>query len=388
MPAPPSFRVRTAGGEAAGQTRASRGISRQGGNVRAVQSARIRSDRVSRIGQSAVAVALASAALLVIVGCGTAPPADWQWWRSADTAGVRAELAGWRGPLDGNQAFLYPVTLNLSLKLLAADSTSTTGLTIHKFAHLIAVRPEPAESVRADEYRFGVAVDTIAMVDTFCQVDYWDSLLAAGYRFTYDSLWEVTFRPDTQPDNTVLWRVDSSGLVGYATPQETIKTFDWSARRVVFLSKDSGAATYHLRRMSGFAAVSPGPQDAPSVTTVVMSRPGRVDTFFYLPRTDGRGLYNLRSVDSVCEVQAGDPIDVEVVASTPVDTTLDRNRFFLQAGASRTDITVGALRGSGSFTLADPGYQNVFIEVVPLSSLGYKDAAHVSTTWAVPVLVR
>ncbi len=330
---------------------------------------------------------LAAAALLAVVGCGTEPPADWQWWRSADTAGVRTELASWRGPLDGNRALSDPVTLDLSLGLSAADSTSTTGRPLYKFAHLIAVRPEPSESVHADEYHFGVTVDTVAMIDTFCQVDYWDSLVA-GYRFSYDSLWAVTFHPDTQPDSTITWRVTSSDLVGFATPQETVKTFDWAARRIVFLPKDSGVATYHLRRLTGFAAFSPSSQDAPSITTIVLSRPGRVDTFFYLPRTDGRGLYNLRSIDSLYEVQSGEPVDVTVNAGTPADTTVDRNRFFLSAGGARTDITRGALRAAGSFSFADTGYQNIYIEVVPLSSLAYKDAAHLSTTWAIPVRVR
>lgn len=356
--------------------------------MRAEQCARVRYRWLSRIKQSGRLGLLASAALLAIVGCGTEPPADWQWWRSADTAGVRAELAGWRGSLDGNRALSGTVTLNLSLGLSAADSTSTTGLTLLKFAHLISVRPEPAESVHADELHFGVAVDTVVMTDTFCQVDYWDSLLAAGYRFTYDSLWTVTFHPDTQPDSTVIWRVTSSGRVGFASAQETVKTFDWVARRVVFLPKDSGAATYHLRRVTGFAAFVPSSQDAPSITTIVLSRPGRVDTFFYSPRTDGRGLYNLRPIDSLYEVQSGEQVDVTVNAGTPTDTTVDRNRFFLSAGGTRTDITHGALRGAGSFSLTDIGYQSVYVEVVPLSSLVYKDAAHVSTTWAIPVRVR
>ena len=331
---------------------------------------------------------LAAAALLAIVGCGTEPPADWQWWRSADTTGVRTELAGWRGPLDGNRALSGPVTLNLSLRLSAADSTSTSGMPLYKFAHLISVRPEPTESVHADEFHFGVAVDTIAMTDTFCQVDYWDSIPTARYRFSYDSLWAVTFRPDTQPDTTVIWRVASYQLVGDSIPRETTKTFDWAARRVVFMPKDSGAPTYHLRRFTGFAAFVPNSQDAPSITTIVLSRPGRVDTFFHSPRTDGRGLYNLWSTDSLCEVQSGERVDLTVSTGTPIDTTVDRNRFFLSSGSTRTDITTGALRGAGSFSLADTGYQSIYVEVVPLSSLAYKDAAHVSTTWAIPVRVR
>jgi len=324
----------------------------------------------------------------MFVGCGTEPPADWQWWRTADTAAVRTELAGWRGFLNGTRALSNPVGLNLSVGLSAADSSSTTGATKYKFAHLIAVQPAPAESIQADELHFGVAVDTITMTDTFCQVDYWDTLKAAGCRFQYDSLWVVTFHPDTQPDSTVIWRVTSSDLVGFTSPQETVKTFDWAARRVVFLPKDSGAASYHVRRTTGFAAFVPSSVDAPTIASVVFSRPGHVDTFFYSPRLDGRGLYNLRSIDSLYEVRPDEQVDVSVNAGTPADTTVDKNRFFLSAGGAKSDITSGAKQGTGSFSLADTGFQNVYLEVVTASSLLYKEATHVSTVWAIPVRVR
>ena len=336
----------------------------------------------------AVCLAFGCALLLAVVGCGTEPPPNWQWWRSADTTGVRTELANWRGFLDANKALFNPVDVNLSVGLSAADSASTTGATLYKFAHLISVQPAPAESGHADELHFGVAVDTIAMTDTFCQVNYWDSLKTAGCRFGYDSLWVVTFHPDTQPDSSVVWRVTSSDRVGFASAQETTKVFDWAARRVVFLPKDSGAATYHVRRLTGFATFVPSPQDAPSIANVVLSRPGRVDTLFYLPRPDGRGLYNLRSIDSLYDVQPGERVDVTVNTSTPADTTVDRNRFFLSAGGTKIDITSGSKQGTGSFSLADTGYQSVYLEVVPLSSLLYKGATHMSTIWAIPVRVK
>jgi len=156
----------------------------------------------------------------------------------------------------------------------------------------------------------------------------------------------------------------------------------------VFLPKDSGAATYHLRRLTGFASFVPGAQDAPSIASVVLSKPGRVDTLFYSPRLDGRGLYNLRSVDSLYQVQAGERVDITVSTSTPTDTTVDRNRFFLLVGGSLLDITSGAKSGAGSFQLADTGLRTVYVEVVPQSSLFYRDAAHKSTVWAIPVQVR
>jgi hypothetical protein len=326
--------------------------------------------------------------LLAVVGCGTEPPPNWQWWRSADTTGVRTELANWRGFLNANRALSNPVGVDLSVRLSAADSTSTTGATLYKFAHLISVQPASAESLQADELHFGVAVDTVAMTDTFCQVDYWDSLKTDSCRFAYDSLWVVTFHPDTQPDSSVIWRVTSSDLVGFPSAQETVKTFDWAARHVVFMPKDSGAASYHVRRVTGFAAFVPSSQDAPSIANVVLSRPGHVDTLFYSPRLDGRGLYNLRSIDSLYQIQPGESVGVTVNAGTPVDTTVDRNRFFLSAGGTKVDITSGSKQGTGSFSLADTGYQSVYLEVVPQSSLLYKDATHMSTIWAIPVRVK
>lgn len=330
----------------------------------------------------------AAALLLFLVGCGTEPPPHWQWWRAADTAGVLEELAGWRGSLNAGRVCSGSVELNLLTGLSAADSASTTGATLYKFAHLVSVRPAPTESAHANELHFGVTVDTVAMTDTFCQVNYWDSLKAARYLFVYDSLWKVTFSPDTQPDSTVVWRVASSELIGYDSLQQAAKVFDWAARRVVFLPKDSGAAKYRVKRLTGFAAFVPGSQDAPSITSVVLSRPGRVDTFFYSPRPDGRGLYNLRAVDSLYQVQRGEPVDIYVNTSTPSDTAVDRNRFFLRAGASRTDITSGARQGSGRFSLTDTGLASIYVEVLPRSSLLYMDAVHKSAVWAIPVWVK
>jgi hypothetical protein len=333
-------------------------------------------------------VAFVTAGLtLVVVGCGTEPPPGWQWWTGADTAAVKSELTAWRARFDANRALVDSVALNLSFGLTSTDSASTTGATLYKFAHLVSFQPAPAESGHADSLHFGVAVDTIAMTDTFCQVDYWDTLASTHVRFTYDSLWAVTFRPDTQPDSSIIWRVVSSDKSGFAA-RETTKSFDWRARRVVFMPKDSGRAAYAVARVSGFASFVPSALDAPGISSVVFTRPGHVDTFFYSVRLDGRGLYNLKPLDSLYTVQAGERVDVVVNTSTPADTTVDLNRFFLSGSGAKLDITVAARQGAGSFSFADTGLASVYVEVVPRSSLAYKDAAHKSTIWAIPVRVR
>ena len=349
--------------------------------------------------------ALAALVLVLLVGCGTEAPADWQWWTSADSEAVRTELAGWRGSLNAHRALSDTLRLDMRIRLTAADSTSVTGSTLYKFAHLLKVWVPDSDSGHVNEYHFGVTVDTMVlhdstMADTFCQVDYYDrrwvlenggaDTMPAKVAFSYDSLWVVTFRPETvvvPPDTTIIWRVSSTELRGFDAPQETTKTWDWSARRVVFLRKDSAATAYHLNKMSGFAVFAPSSADAPGISQLVLSKPGQADTFFYQPRPDGRGLYNLRTLDSLYTVQQGEERELLVTTSTPPDTTTDKNRFFLGTGGARTEITAGAKRGVATITFADTGYQHIYVEVIPLSSLLYKDQVHKTATWALPVRV-
>ncbi len=328
---------------------------------------------------------------LLVAGCGTEAPADWQWWTAADSAAVRDTLTAWRGVLNAYTALSDTLRLNLSVRLTAADSTSADGDTLYKFARLLAVWSVPAESGHVDEYRFGVTVDTMVlqgrpMTDTFCQVGYRDTLAETKAYFLYDSLWVVAFRPETLPDTSVVFRVAGVERRGFATPETSSKTHNWAARREVFLPKDS-AGPYRLERLTGFAAFVPTAQDAPSISQVVLNRPGQSDTFFYSPRRDGRGLYNLRLLDSLYTVHQNEPVDLIVTTSTPADTNVDRNRFFVGIEGRKLDITAGARRGAVSFSFSQPGYQHIYLQVLPLSNLLYRNTPFTNTTWALPVRV-
>ncbi|MBM3322050.1 hypothetical protein FJY69_00985 [candidate division WOR-3 bacterium] len=328
---------------------------------------------------------------LLVAGCGTDAPADWQWWTAADSAAVRDTLAAWRGTLDAHEALSDTLRLNLSVRLTAADSTSASGDPLYKFARLLAVWSVPAESGHADEYRFGVTVDTMVlqgrpMTDTFCQVAYRDTLARTRTYFLYDSLWVVSFFPETLPDTSVVYRVAGVERRGFATSQTSSKTHDWAARREVFLPKDS-AGPYRVEKLTGFAVSVPTAQDAPGISRVVLNRPGQSDTFFYSPRRDGRGLYNLRPLDRLYTVHQDEQVDLVVTTSTPADTNVDRNRFFVGIEGRKLDITAGARQGAVTFAFSEPGYQHVYLQVLPLSNLFYRDAAFTGTTWALPVRV-
>lgn len=348
--------------------------------------------RSGRLGRGNLSLLLLSVlALAALVGCGSEPPPDWPWWTAEDSASVRAELANWRAIYNAN-GHLADLQGGWSVGLTAQDSTSATGDTLFKFAHLMSVSFVPTDSGHRDEMLFGVTVDTIAMTDTFCEVGYVDSMEACRLVCEFDSLWVVAFRPDTQvsgqpPETTIVQRVRSTELRPFGVPETTTKSYAWSAMRKLFLSKDASTHSYVLVKATGAAIHTPTPEDAPAVTRVVLSRPGRADTFFYTPRLDGRGLYNLRSPSSLIVFEPGEEIDVEVTTSTPEDTTIDRARFFVGVEGVQTDITLSARRGQGRVTFTETGPQHIYVTVLPYSSLFYRDAEHAATVWAVPIRV-
>ncbi len=344
---------------------------------------RMRRLRIAAIG---LAVLLAQSVVFFLGGCGKEPPANWQWWTSEDSAAVRAELAPWSGFLDARQALADSFRLGLLIPLTSGDTLSSDGATLCKFRRLLALSVEEPAAAYREEFKFGVTVDTVAMTDTFCEVWRWDSLVAGRVHFVYDSLWIVTFRPDTQPDSTVRWRVGSIEVRGFDTPQDTFKVFDWRTRRVLFLPKtDSG---YRLTKLTGFASFVPSTQDAPGVSYLVLSRPGVSDTFFYTPRPDGRAVYNLRPLEQIYTVRANELIRLDVRARTPADTGQDKNRFFLTVEGRRRDVTINALNGGADFSFTQPGYSHIYVELVPNSNLYYTGSPYTSTIWAIPVRVE
>ncbi len=122
---------------------------------------------------------------------------------------------------------------------------------------------------------------------------------------------------------------------------------------------------------------------------MILSKPGRVDTIFSSPLRDGRGLTNLRWLDSLYQVRAEEEITVRVITSTPQDTIADKNRFFLTVAGNKTDITQTALQGEGvvRFTASDTGYQHIYVEAIPYLNLLYPLSSYTGTLWAIPVKV-
>jgi len=340
------------------------------------------------------ALVVCAVLLALLAGCGTEPPPRWPWWTSEDTAAVDRELAVWRPLFNANRSLAGALEQGYRPDLLFADSTSATGETLYKFAHVRSVTFVPTDSGHRNVYQFERANDTLAMTDTFCQVPYYDTMAACQAVFEYDSLWVVGFRPDTQisgspPETTITFKPSYTALRTFDPPATATKTYGWSATRVLFLQRDTMPDTtyYHLTRTTGASAFVPTSADAPGISRVILSRPGQIDTFFYSARLDGKGLFNLRSIDSLYTVQKGQEIGVVVATSTPADTGADKNRFFLGVAGTRTDITVGARSGQGTFSFSDTGYQHVFVEVLPMSNIAYPAGEYTGTIWAIPVRV-
>ncbi|OYD16558.1 hypothetical protein CH330_02475 [candidate division WOR-3 bacterium JGI_Cruoil_03_51_56] len=342
-----------------------------------------------RFGQVIISVLIGAGLVLFLVnGCGTEPPPRWPWWTAEDSSAVQKELGLWRDVFNPNHTLEGAMDSKWSSGLTFEDSTSETGDTLYKFAHLLSVSIEPTDSGHTDEFQFGVTVDTVAMKDTFCEVAYRDSMENCLAHFDYDSLWVVGFRPDTTidtsvcpPETIIVQKVSYTELRGFGSPQRVTKSYNWSAFRKLFLSKDTSG--YALTKATGFAVHVPSAEDAPEIFRVVLSRPGRSDTFFYSPREDGSGIYNLRPIDSLYAIEPDEEVQLEVEIKSSSDTSL----FFVGIMGTKTEITVGPRRGEGTVAFAEVGYHHIYIEVLPLSNVFYPDADYTGIIWAIPVRV-
>lgn len=330
--------------------------------------------------------------------CGRMPPAPWPWWTSTDSASVRQEIDGWSDFLSLVGAWGDSLYTDFKAGLNYSDSSSRNGDTIYKIAHLRRFWVDLGAHVRRDIYQFGVTVDTISMGDTFCQVIYRDSFGASVLTLEFDTLWVIAFRPDTiidttrtPPETTVVYRVSSVEKRGFSTPSQAVKSFAWLTTRWLFLRRvrQTNNFKYTLTKISGAYALIPSAEDAPQISRVILSKPGRVDTIYFSPRSDGRGLTNLKSLESLYLIRAGEEIGVTISTTTPQDTVADRNRFFITTGGRSRDVTIGPRTGQGTvrFTSTDTGYQHIFIEVLPVSNILYPNSNFTATIWAIPVLV-
>ncbi len=333
-----------------------------------------------------------------ILECGRMAPVPWPWWTNEDSTAVKNAIAPWSDYLNPLQVLRDTFRLRFSTNLTYTDSSSRTGDTIYKIAHIIDAWIEPGEVQRKDIYQFGVTVDTVSMIDTFCQVIYRDSITQCLLHVEFDTLWVVGFRPDTiidttktPPETTIVQKVSYVECRGFDEIQHATKSYTWVANRWLFLRRDTLPDTfyYSLVKLSGGYAHIPIAEEAPQISRVVLSKPGKVDTFYNSPRVDGKGLTNLRFLDSLYKIAVNEEIAISIATSTPQDTLADKNRFFVTVAGSKIDITTGAKSGDAylRFSVNDTGYQHIYIEVLPLSNILYPGAGFKGIIWAIPVQV-
>ncbi|MGQ9678068.1 MAG: hypothetical protein ACUVUD_02150 [bacterium] len=331
--------------------------------------------------------------------CGRTTQPRWPWWTADDSIAVDNALAPWRDFLNFFAMIQDTYQFDLRLGLTYQDSSSRTGDTIYKIAHLLRAWIEPVDTVHVDIYQFGVTVDTLSMTDSFCQVIYRDSMGSCQFHLEFDSLWVVGFKPDTiidttktPPETTVVQKVSYVEKRGFPSNRQEVKSYGWAANRWAFLRRDTVPDTvyYYLVKVSGGYTNIPTAEEAPRISMVILSKPGRVDTIYYAPRLDGKGLTNLKHIDSLYEMRVDEEVNVTVVTSSPQDTVVDKNRFFITMGGRKQDVTVAARIGVGrvKFANSDTGYQHIYIEVLPHSNLLYPAAVYTGCAWAIPIRVR
>ncbi|MEO0074338.1 MAG: hypothetical protein ABIK43_06775 [candidate division WOR-3 bacterium] len=333
-------------------------------------------------------------ALVSVVGCYTEQP-RWPWSTQEDTVAAIAELSKWRQVFDPRGILAETLELNISAGLFSGDSSSPTGETLYKFAHLLRAWYEPGDMMHSDDLCFGVTADSGVRTDTFCHVRaYRDSIPECRLSLLYDSLWVVGYRPETiidttrTPwDTTVTYKVNSVTKRGFDQTQVWTKVFHWVVKRQMFMRKVD--SVYVLKRVSGARSTMPSVDEAPVVSWIAMMPPGRSDTFRYSATPGGKHINNLCSIDSLYTLSAGERFTVVASARTPEDTTTDANRFYVILNGRRTEITKNRRRGEGEvfFGIGDTGYQHIYLEVLSWRNLLYPQNEYGASVWAIPVRV-
>lgn len=335
---------------------------------------------------------------VLVMNCGRVSPPQWPWWTSEDSASVRRELEKWQSYFSVARAWQDTFRLDFNACLNYSDSSSRSGDTLYKIAHLMRVWVESGINFRKDIYQFGVTVDTTVMSDTFCQVIFRDSFSSGIMHTEFDTLWVIGFRPDTiidttstPPETTIVYKVSSVEKRDFPATHYETKEFNWTFSRWLYMRRLTSGDTfnYTVRKISGGYAFIPSSEEAPQITRVVLGKPGRMDTIYFAPRSDGKGLTNLKPLDSLYSIHPNEEVTVSIYTTTPQDTVVDRNRFFVTVRGYTLDVTAGPKMGQGTvrFSSMDTGYQHIFIEVLPTSNLLYPHSPFTATIWAIPIRV-
>jgi len=343
--------------------------------------------------------------VLMISSCGTEAPAPWPWWTKDDTTAVNNELTAWQDTFNGynfirgqNGSLNYPI--NINIPIFGSDTISQTGVDFVKIAHLTGFNNVLSDSVHFNEYTFGVKNDTIPgdswPRDTFCYVTYKDSTVNCIGVLQFDTTWTVKFYPDTTIDTTqappetiITYKVDTIYKTGFSSTQEEQDTYSFATMRKLELKKEIGQLKYNLKYLTGFGMYVPNTTVAPTISYIILTKPGRSDTFRYSPRTDGKGIYNLKHKDSVYTLAPNESVNVHVV----IPTSTDSNYFFVGLGnpfiTNKSHISTSGHSGVTQIAFANQGLAHLFVEVIPASAIFYPYTAQwKSATWAIPIRIK
>jgi hypothetical protein len=351
-----------------------------------------------------VILAIGTIVAILLSSCGTEAPAPWDWWTQADSNAVNSTLTSWRDSLNGynfltgqnNTTLVYPLDQNVPI--VGSDTMSLTGADLVKIAHLTEFEFSPIDVNHYNDLLFGRKNDTIECKDTFCFVTYLDSTINCLGVLRYDSLWTVKFYPDTEiivspPETIITFKVDTIYKTGYSTIQEEENHYAFTNMRKLELKKQNGTAIYDLKYMTGFGTYIPTSTEAPTISYVILSKPGKVDTFRYSPRIDGKGIYNLKDKDSLYTLAPNESVNVYVITSTPTDTLSNRNYFFVGLGnpfvTAKSHITAQARRGEARIAFSSVGVAHLYVEVIPASAIYYPYSNQwQAAIWAIPIRVK
>lgn len=339
----------------------------------------------------------------VLLSCKNESRTPWPWWTKQDSIAVQKELNNWRDTLNGSNFIrqqngsAIPYLLSISVPIVKTDTAPRSQPidSIVKIAHFLGFSNTLGNWIHNDELTFGRKNDTNPMRDTFCYVTYTDSTSNCIGVLRYDSIWTIKFYPETTitPTETIItYRAYPPIKTGLPYTTEEQNIYSLAVMRKLELKKDSAATIYRLRNLTGFGTYVPNTTYAPAISYIILTRPGKTDTFRYSPRSDGKGIYNLKHKDSLYSVAVGESIEVNIITTTPADTLTDYNYFFISSGApfvtTKYHVTKSTRTGKGKIAFAQTGLGHLYVEVIPASTLFYPFDLWRSTVWALPIRVK
>jgi hypothetical protein len=315
---------------------------------------------------------LAIAACILLIGCGTKPPAAYWTWSTQDSTDIQTIVDQWRGTFtDSMENNFYPLTYQ----------SDTLNKILYVDIRNIWMRPHywPREFKRV--------LSTFTVTDSFIVVK--DTTVTVKLITDYDGEVEIhcdsaTLRDPLRPDTVV--GVDTFALYSrrlYYAPETTFANhFSGKGYRYLHFDKKGPNNTWQLSKISGGARIFvPSENDAPYLALCSLRTRTKSYGIQLRPDTLTYGIQRMYELDSMMTFPPTETITTRVLTFDPIVTF----GFFHYQGR-RYDLTAIA---NNTFQTTYPisltaGWTHVMIELASWEGI-CKRGNYNAIFWSLPI---